>query len=625
MSDDGNVVVSKPTAGAVASSSSPTVWLNQAFARKPLFVVLEEEKVRHSKTDTVPRHFTLFDLVCIGVGGTIGSGVFVLIGYVANANAGPATVVSFAIAGFAAICSGICYAEISARIPVSGSAYTYSYVCLGELPAVVAAACLTLEYGVSASAVARSWGDKMIDWLNHECGWHDSAKYFRFPYHTGGEGINLMAFIIAAFCTALLAYGIRESKSFTNVFTVLKMAVVAFATIGGFVFFDSKNLKPFVTMGASGVINGATNCFFGYIGYDEVCCISGEALNPRRDLPRAVLITLLIVTIVYILAALALTGMQPSSLIDGSSGYPVAFNYNGAHWAAQLEAVGEVITLPVVVLVSQLAQPRLQQSMANDGILPELFNRVDKKGNLFWGCLLSGIVMTLIATFVPFAQLNDFISAGILVGFSMTNSSLVLLRMDSPPKRPNMLAQLLILFHLFCLAEGMILSKGHAGLATKIIFGVLTILLAILIAFVCPRSSAFGGSVLSEGDRHLAGPEKGLTDADYFRAPFMPYLPFFGIFVNWYLICQLSLKGLGIMLLYFVLVTVLYLYFCGPKGTERFASWDGTMADITVRTAEEDAGGQKPSKADPDAHDEDEEDDVPKVADNVKEKDSELE
>jgi APA family basic amino acid/polyamine antiporter len=564
------------------ASGAPRSWLSQAFARKPLFVALEEERIRNQSHTSIARHFSLYDLVCIGVGGTIGSGVFVLIGFVANAYAGPATILSFAIAGFAAICSGICYAEIGARIPVSGSAYVYSYICLGELPAVWAAACLTLEYGVSASAVARSWGDKVIDWLNHELGWTESAKYLEYGY-----GVNLMAFLIAAFCTGLLAYGIKESKRFTNVFTILKLAVVLFATIGGLVFFNSSNLKPFVPMGVPGIMSGATNCFFGYLGYDEVCCVSGEAINPRRDVPRAVMLTLLIVTVLYILAALALTGMQPSALIDQNSGFPVAFNYNGAHWAAQLEAAGEVLTLPVVVLISQLAQPRLQQSMARDGLLPELFCRLDKKGNLFWGALISGIVMTLIATFVPFNDLNDFISAGILIGFSMTNSSLILLRMESPPSRPNFLPQALVVFHLFCISLGMVLSKGTPGLAVKMVFTALTVVIALGIAYTCPRSSGFGGNILRGADRSLVAPEKGFTDKDYFEAPFMPYLPFIGIFANWYLVSQLGLYGLATVLLYFILVAILYFYFAKPKADDRLAIWQNVYADMTVQSKEE--------------------------------------
>ena len=200
----------------------PSTW-----ARKPLAVVMGEESKRQSLHTDIPRHFTLFDLVCLGVGGTIGSGVFVLIGFVANVYAGPATIISFAVSGFAAICSGVCYAEISSRIPVSGSAYMYSYICLGELPAVLAASCLSLEYGISASAVARSWGSKCVAWFENQLGWTDAESYFIF------NNINIMALICSSVCVILLSYGIKESKSFSNIFSVFKCGVVLFATVGG--------------------------------------------------------------------------------------------------------------------------------------------------------------------------------------------------------------------------------------------------------------------------------------------------------------------------------------------------------------------------------------------------------
>lgn len=311
-------------------SASP--WL-----RKPLHIVLQQEH-EHDGHDAgnIQRHLTLWDLVSIGVGGTIGSGIFVLAGYIAHHYAGPATAASFIIAGLCASCNGLCYAELAGRIPAGGSTYVYAYVGMGELPAVVAAACLTLEYAVSGAAVARSWGDKVAEWIVD-----DLQLTSVEPFLKPGWGLNPMAFIVSAASVALLLGGVQESKRVTTFFTVLKLVLVAFVIVGGFCLFDTSNITPFFvpSLGATGVMRGATSSFFGYLGYDEVCCIAGEAINPERDMPRAVLLTLAIVTTLYVLAAIALVGMQPWQEMSDTSAFPDSFRYNGIEWAAQVAAV----------------------------------------------------------------------------------------------------------------------------------------------------------------------------------------------------------------------------------------------------------------------------------------------
>ncbi len=285
-------------------------------------------------TNVIERHLSLFDLVSIGVGGTIGSGIFVLCGYIAHQFAGPATCVSWAIAGAAACLSGICYAELACRMPAAGSSYVYVYASMGELPAVLVAACLSLEYGISASAVARSWGDKVVEWL--------SMDFDVDLSHFVGDNFNPLATIVSTASVILLMGGVKESKSVTNFFTMTKVAVVVFMAIVGMMLMKPReNLTPFVPpqYGVAGILRGATSSFFGYIGFDEVCCVAGEAVNPQRNMPLAIIASLTIVTVLYIVAALALTGMQPYGEISEVSGFPVAFQYRGWGWAAQLSAV----------------------------------------------------------------------------------------------------------------------------------------------------------------------------------------------------------------------------------------------------------------------------------------------
>jgi APA family basic amino acid/polyamine antiporter len=313
---------------------------------------------------------------------------------------------------------------------------------MGEYAAVLAASCLTLEYGVSGAAVARSWGDKVLEWMANSGTGEDQVEvdhaWEKESYFNPLAGLISLASVI------VLACGVQESKRVTNFFTITKMGIVAFMIIGGFCLFRADNMVPLVvpaqivassantndgpSFGAAGILRGATSSFFGYLGFDEVVCLAAEAKNPS-DTPRAVLWTLAIVTVVYIMASIALSGMLPYQEISDTSGFPNAFASRGIPWAANLAAFGEVFTLPVVVLISLLAQPRLCAAMAKDGLLPAIFAlQTEKDGNLLWSNVLCGIPMTLLATFVPFSWMDDAISVGILFAFNMTNTALIVMR-----------------------------------------------------------------------------------------------------------------------------------------------------------------------------------------------------
>jgi amino acid transporter len=311
---------------------------------------------------------------------------------------------------------------------------------MGEYAAVLAASCLTLEYGVSGAAVARSWGDKVLEWMD-KSGIGEEVEVD----HVGEKEsfFNPLAGLISLASVVVLACGVQESKKVTNFFTITKMGIVAFMIVGGFCLFQADNMVPLVVpaqvvasanandgpaFGAAGILRGATSSFFGYLGFDEVVCLAAEAKTPS-DTPKAVLWTLAIVTVVYILASIALSGMLPYQEISDTSGFPNAFASRGIPWAANLAAFGEVFTLPVVVLISLLAQPRLCAAMAKDGLLPAIFAlQTEKDGNLLWSNVLCGIPMTLLATFVPFSWMDDAISVGILFAFNMTNTSLIVMR-----------------------------------------------------------------------------------------------------------------------------------------------------------------------------------------------------
>ena len=525
------------------------------------------------------RHLSLFDLVSIGVGGTIGSGIFVLCGLIANQHSGPATCLSWAIAGTAAFLSGCCYAELSGRIPSAGSSYAYAHESMGEFVAFLTAACLTLEFLVSGSAVARSWGDKVVEWLNVELNAGPWTSYM-----DPGYNINPLAFLVSACCTALILCGVKESKLVTDFFTWTKVLLVCFMAIGGFVLLVPSNLSPFIPpeFGVSGVMRGATTSFFGYLGFDGICCVAGEAKHPSINLPRSVMITLVLVTVLYIAAAVALTGMQHYTEISPESGFPEAFKARGVMWAAQLTAAGEVFTLPVVVLISVILQPRLQYALARDELLPPMFCEVDNNGNLRKGVLFAGGLMTVIATFVPFEDLDDFVSAGILTAFTVTNSSLVVMRRQSPTYRPRLLGQLLIVFNVVSL--GMTITFVHAWQHKwgKIVVLLLTTVTALswgLIKFLCPPTSVFGGN------RPIASTwEEGVQ---YFRTPFVPLIPCLGTIFNWYLVAQLELFGISLLMAYFLIAAGYYIYYRAKKASaphrrRRFRRGRGSYEEVEM-------------------------------------------
>ncbi len=527
------------------------------FLKKPLSISYDQS------SEKLERHLSLFDLICIGVGGTVGSGVFVLTGLIANGYAGPGVILSWLIAGVCSLFSALSYAELSCLLPSSGSAYTYVYHTIGELPAIIAAWCVSLEYGISGAAVARSWGDKLIDWLLN------LGVEIPTILNPGYE-INILAALIQLGCVLLLLMGVGVGKKVINFFSILKILLIVFIIIAGLMLYNNQNLKPFAPMGSKGIIRGATSAFFGYVGYDEVCCLAGEAMNPHETLPKAVLGTIFLVTFLYIFAAIALVGMESYLYISQDSGFSNAFESNGWIWAQHVVAIGELVTLPVVVLVSFLAQPRLQYAMAEDGLLPKIFSEIDSKGDLTKSMIIIGIVCTLIALFVPFTHLDNMISAGILISFNLTNSALILVRRASDFAMSRSLSNkldnlntsvnsnhgsdtplfpdtsfdeemtninvyifhtrlnisssklckiVLFMFHIFAIL--FCFSLSDFGFSISVVFyAILIILCSLVIYYYCPEKIES-------------------TSEELYKVPYVPFTPMIGMLVNYFLLSQL--------------------------------------------------------------------------------------
>ena len=352
----------------------------------------------------------------------MGSGVFVLTGLIAR-EVGPLAPFCFLLGGIGCIFSAASYAELSCRIPSTGSGYTYVFATLGELPAFLAASCLTLEYGVAAAAVAISWGDKMSIWLENAYGVSERQ--------TQPLNLNVAAAVLQLVCVLLLLRGIDISKRVVNVLTVAKLLLCALMILCGLSLFETKLFAPseMKTVKLGSVLSGATASFFSFLGYDEVCFLSSESRHPG-NMPKAVFATLIISTVVYLFASVALVGMRERLFISQDNGFTEAFSAHGGSWVgfSRFVAVGELCTLPLVVLVSFMAQPRLQLAMAQDGLLPNVFAQLDGRGNMTNGILISGALCVLLALMVPFEALEDVISAGVLLSFQLTNAALLVLR-----------------------------------------------------------------------------------------------------------------------------------------------------------------------------------------------------
>lgn len=314
-----------------------------------------------------------------------------------------------------------------------------------------------------------------------------------------------------------------------------------------------------------------------YLGYDQVCGLAGEAVRPQRDMPLAILITLIFVTCIYMIATLVLTGMQEWTELSPVSGFPTAFYANQAAWAGELTAIGEILTLPLVVLVQVLVQPRLQHAMAEDGLLPRIFGELDENGNIWKGTIISGAVTILIATGVPFSHLNDIISCAVLVALNMTDSSLILLWHEAPDPESNFAHYLVLSYNIVAFLVSVVLVSYMQTSTGRVLSATLVCVLGGIVFAIqnyCPRTAVFGGR------RHHYHEEQLIREQGFFRTPGVPLLPCLGIFINWYLVAQMEALSTGVLFLLLGLSSAYYFRFTGRRSSRQNESDDGPVEEI---------------------------------------------
>jgi amino acid transporter len=403
----------------------------QVFRRKPV-LEMEDETGSDTGRSELARSIGLFQLSMFGVGATIGTGIFFVLSQAVPV-AGPAVIWSFVIAGVVAGLTAVCYAELAGAVPVSGSSYSYAYATLGELPAMAVAACLLLEYGVSGAAVAVGWSQYLNELFDNVFGFRIPDALSQAPEQ--GGVVNLPAVILIFLCTLLLIRGASESAKVNAVMVLIKLGVLVLFVVLGISGWNSDNLANFAPFGFGGVTAAAGIIFFSYIGLDAVSTAGEEVKDPHRTMPLAILIALVTVTTVYILVTVVAVAAQPASAFkDQEAGLSAILEkVTGSTWPASLLAAGAVISIFSVTLVVIYGQTRILFAMARDGMLPELFHRVNPRTlTPVNNTIIVATVIALLAGLIPINFLAEMTSIGTLVAFLVVSIGVMVLRRSAP-------------------------------------------------------------------------------------------------------------------------------------------------------------------------------------------------
>ncbi|MFZ4125643.1 MAG: amino acid permease [Rickettsiales bacterium] len=400
-----------------------------------------------AKSHSLKRTLGKWNLVSLGIGCIIGAGIFVMTGTAAAQHAGPAIILSFIFAGMACAFAGLCYAELASVLPVSGSAYTYTYVTLGEVFAWTMGWLLVLEYGLAASTVAVGWSGYVVSFLK-------TLGVVLDPLYTAATGtmitladgtqapaiVNLPAVIGVSAVSLLLVLGVKESANVNNFIVLVKVTVIlAFIGIGAF-FVNTDNWVPFMPenegpgkYGFDGVLRAASIIFFAYVGFEAVSTAAAEAKDPQKDMPFGIIGSLVVCTIIYIMVALVLTGVVHYSQLNVPDPIAVAVDAIGLGWFSFIIKIGAIMGLSSVMLVLLYGQTRIFYTMAKDGLLPQFIAKVHPKFQTpYLNTLLVGAIVAVAAGTMPINELGDLVSLGTLCAFAMVCLCVLYLHYKEP-------------------------------------------------------------------------------------------------------------------------------------------------------------------------------------------------
>jgi len=437
--------------------------MNQLLRKKSIPTILKEAQEGltdgHGHTEGLKKVLGVRDLTFFGVAAVIGAGIFSGIGTAAS-NGGPGVVFLFVFTAIACGFAALCYAEFASTVPVSGSAYTYSYVAFGELVAWIIGWDLLMEYAIGNIAVAISWSDYFtnlmskaglhipewltMDYLTAKRGFLEGtanqvAAWTNAPQIFGFRAImDLPALLIVALITYVIFIGIRESRSLSNIMVIVKLVVIFFVIVLGAYYVNPDNWTPFTPTGFSGIMKGVSAVFFAYIGFDAISTTAEECKNPQKDLPRGMIYSLIICTVIYVALALVLTGMVSYTKLNVGDPMAMVFDAHGLKFISGIVAVSAIIATASVLLVFQLGQPRIWMSMSRDGLLPKIFSRIHPKYKTpSFSTILTGFVVAIPALFLNLGQVLSLTSIGTLFAFVLVCGGVLVLqgKKDKPESK----------------------------------------------------------------------------------------------------------------------------------------------------------------------------------------------
>ncbi|KAH8368700.1 hypothetical protein KR084_005619, partial [Drosophila pseudotakahashii] len=560
-------------------------------------VLTRKKPLEDSNESKLAKVLSAFDLTALGIGSTLGVGVYVLAGEVSKQYAGPAVVVSFLIAAIASIFAGLCYAEFGARVPKAGSAYIYSYVTIGEFIAFLIGWNLILEYAIGSASVVKG----LSTYLDQLCG-NPMSTFLgtHMPLNVEGMGAypDLFAFVVTILFSLAIAVGAKESTRVNNVFTMLNLGVVLFVIIAGLFKVSSSNWTipksqvpegygdgGFMPYGVSGIIKGAAICFYGFIGFDCIATAGEEAKNPKKSIPFAVIVSLAMIFLAYFGVSTVLTMMLPYYEQDEKAPLPHVFRINGWHVAEYVVSIGAMFGLCSSMMGAMFPLPRIVFAMSNDGLLFKFLGDISEKYKTpFKGTMITGLLTGILAAVFNLSQLVNMMSIGTLLAYSMVASCVLMLRYEVDDRRESrivangralsleqdrpcalwrrifnlngqtvptkqtsrIVTYSVTLFSLWCMVFSQILTKFEEDIANvtsfdgiKLVLGTIPLVLLLLVISRQPTS----GVKLS------------------FKVPLVPWLPGISILINIYLMIKLDIHtwvrfsvwiaiGLGIFLSY---------------------------------------------------------------------------
>uniref|UniRef100_A0A8C6WZI5 Solute carrier family 7 member 4 n=1 Tax=Neogobius melanostomus TaxID=47308 RepID=A0A8C6WZI5_9GOBI len=408
---------------------APAVRLCQKLNR---LKTLEDDMMATS----LNRCLNTLDLTLMGVGGMVGSGLYVLTGTVAKNIAGPAVIVSFIFAGLACLMSALCYAEFGARIPKTGSAYMFTYVSVGEVWAFLIGWNVILENMIGGAATARAWSGYLDSVFNHAIQNYTETHIMRWDVPFLAHYPDLLAAGILIVASVFISFGVQVSSYLNHIFSLISMCVIVFVLIFGFILAQPVNWSVqeggFAPFGMSGILAGSATCFYAFVGFDVIASSSEEAKNPQKAVPIATAVSLALVATVYILVAIVLTLIVPWHSLDPNSALSDAFFRRGYSWAGIIVVVGSICAMNTVLLCNLYSLPRIIYAMAEDGLFFSFFARVNPVTKVPVNAIIVfGFIMSMVALMFDLEALVQFLSIGTLLAYTFVAASIIVLRFQS--------------------------------------------------------------------------------------------------------------------------------------------------------------------------------------------------